>query len=600
MKTPHYSIGIDLGTTNSTLAFVSLKDASSAIHLLDVPQMISATAMEDRKLLPSFLYVPTEAEKESGALRLTENQTGQGLVGHFARSQSADVPTRTIAAAKSWLCNARVDRHQPILPWNAPEGVTKLSPVAATSLYLQHLVNAWNDQQADAPFHQQKVTLTVPASFDASARDLTREAAVKAGFPKDFILLEEPQAALYAWLADRGDRWRKDLKVDDMILVCDVGGGTTDFTLISVQEKDGDLELSRLAVGNHILVGGDNMDLALAFTAQQLFKEKGHELDAWQSVSLWHACRAAKEALLAPGGPGSFPVTILGRSSRVIGGSLSVDLPREVAGQTLADGFFPACQITDRPVKRMVSGFKQLGLPFESDTAITRHLARFLSEHPSEDRADPIRPTRLLFNGGVFKADALRERLLSTVRDWFGDHDAPAVLVGNEDLDYAVARGAAYYGRIKETGGMRIRGGTARAYYIGIETAGLAVPGAERPLHALCVVPHGMEEGTSLRVPGEEIGLVVGEPVHFRFFSSASRTSDTPGQLLTSWREEELEETDALEASLPAAQNAEGGYVPVAIETRITELGILELWCVSAVSDERWKLEFSVREDGAG
>jgi len=594
MNNSLYSIGIDLGTTNSALAYVSLNDDQPHVQLLDIPQMTSATATENRTLLPSFIYCPTDAEKNSGSLLLTGHKKDTGVIGHFARAQSADVPTRTIAAAKSWLCHSRVDRHQPILPWNAPDDVHKLSPVTASALYLHHMVNAWNEQHPEAPFNQQHVTLTVPASFDASARDLTREAAQIAGFPKDFILLEEPQAALYAWLADRGDLWRRDLKVGDLILVCDVGGGTTDFTLIAVQERNGELELSRLAVGNHILVGGDNMDLALAFTAQSLFKAQGHELDAWQSVSLWHACRAAKESLLSPNGPAQHPVTILGRSSRVIGGALSVNLTREHVAQTLSEGFFPACEISDKPVKRAASGFKQLGLPYESDTAITRHLARFLVDHTTDDQT-AVRPTHMLFNGGVFKATALKDRVLNLFSPWFGESNKPAILAGNEDLDYAVARGSAFYGRMKHQGGMRIRGGVARAYYIGIETAGLAVPGAPRPLQALCVVPHGMEEGSSLKVPSEEIGVVVGEPVHFRFFSSATRTTDVPGHMLTSWREDELEESDSLEAELPAAENSDGGYVPVNIETNVTELGTLELWCASTVSDERWKLEFSVR-----
>ncbi len=595
MTTPQYSIGIDLGTTNSALAYVPLNEEQASVQLLNIPQMVTATTVETSPLLPSFAYVPTPEEIASGSLTLTGADAEAAVIGRFARTQSADVPTRTVAAAKSWLCHSRVDRHQPILPWNAPEEVRKLSPVAVSSLYLQHLVGAWNQQFPDAPFDQQQVTLTVPASFDASARELTREAAARAGFPSDFTLLEEPQAGLYAWLGVRGEEWRKDLKIGDRILVCDVGGGTTDFTLIAVEDRDGELELSRVAVGNHILVGGDNMDLALAFAAQALFKEKGHNLDAWQSVSLWHACRAAKEALLSADGPDQCPVTILGRGSRVIGGSISVDLSRELVQQTLVDGFLPACGLDDKPVKRPASGFRQLGLPYESDTAITRHLAHFLREQGGAG-SETGRPTHLLFNGGVFKAAALKQRIHELFADWFPTEGVPAPLIGGEDLDFAVARGAANYGRIKQQGGVRIRGGTARAYYIGIETAGLAVPGAPRPLNALCVVPHGMEEGTSVEVPGQEIGLVVGEPVHFRFFSSTSRLSDEPGRLLTSWTEDELQETDSLEAALPAAENAEGGYVPVRIETRVTELGVLELWCVSTVSDERWKLEFSVRD----
>ncbi len=593
MSGPVYSIGIDLGTTNSALAYAPLNGENPEIRLLDIPQMTTATSVEPSPLLPSFLYLPTDSEREGGTLRLTGDKTS-AVVGRFARTQSAEVPTRTVAAAKSWLCHSRVNRHEAILPWNAPAEVGKVSPVAATALYLRHCVDAWNAAFPEHSFNHQHITLTVPASFDASARELTREAAKEAGFPKEFILLEEPQSALYAWLADRGDRWRKELGVNDLILVCDVGGGTTDFTLIAVQENEGELELSRLAVGNHILVGGDNMDLALAFAAQALFKEQGHDLDAWQSVSLWHACRAAKEALLATDGPERHPVTILGRGSRVIGGSLSAELHRDQVRDVLLNGFLPDCGLDDRPVRRTVSGFKQLGLPYESDTAITRHLARFLSEH-REGAAR--RPTHILFNGGVFKAGVLKERIQEVISGWFPEQGAPVPLSGSEDLDFSVARGAAYYGLIKQMGGMRIRGGTARAYYIGIETAGLAVPGAPRPLHALCVVPHGMEEGTSLRVPADEIGLVVGEPVHFRFFSSACRTGDPAGQLLTAWTEGELEETDSLEAELSAAENADGGYVPVNIETSVTELGVLELWCASAVSDERWKLEFSVRED---
>ncbi|HMO52275.1 MAG TPA: Hsp70 family protein [Kiritimatiellia bacterium] len=596
MKKPIYSIGIDLGTTNCALAAIRLDDDNAACALLDIPQMTSATAREARPLLPSFLYLPTEVECAAGTLSALTLRKTPGVAGHFARAQSAEVPTRTVAAAKSWLCHSRVDRHEAILPWNAPAEVPKISPVEASALYLRHLVEAWNERWPEAPFREQQVTLTVPASFDASARELTREAAALAGFPTDFILLEEPQAALYAWLADRGDHWRRDVKVGDRLLVCDIGGGTTDFTLIGVEERDGELELARLAVGNHILVGGDNMDLALAFAAQALFKEKGHELDAWQSVSLWHACRAAKEALLTPGGPDRHPVTILGRGTKLVGGTVSVDLTRDQVEQVLLDGFLPACALTDGPVKRPASGFKQLGLPYESDPAISRHLARFLSEQGGLEHRD-IRPSHIVFNGGVFKAPALKSRLRDILGAWFPEAGAPEALAGKEDLDFAVARGAAYYGRVKECGGMRIRGGTARAYYIGLETAGLAVPGAPRPLQALCVVPRGMEEGTSLKVPGEEIGLVVGEPVRFRFFSSVQRGDDQPGAVLTAWCEDELEETDSLEAELPAAGASEGGYVPVRIETNITELGVLEIWCASTMSDERWKLEFSVRDE---
>ena len=589
-----YSVGIDLGTTNSVVAYTPLSDAKAQVELLEVPQLTSAATVENRPMLPSFLYLAPEAER--GGCDLPWAAGRDYAVGEMARRQAAAVPTRTVAAAKSWLCNSRVDRTRPILPWNAPEEVAKVSPVEATRRYLEHLAAAWNAAFPDAPIGAQHVTLTVPASFDASARDLTREAARQAGLPEDLVLLEEPQAALYAWLAKVGDGWRRRLKLGDVLLVCDVGGGTTDFTLIRVEEAGGDLQLARVAVGNHILVGGDNMDLALAHAAREAFKEKGIDVDAWQSVSLWHACRLAKEALLSEGGPETHPVTILGRGSRVVGGTVSVELERSQALKTVVDGFLPICELGAVPAKRRASGFRELGLPFEADAAITRHLSQFLAQHAEEGEA-AVRPTHVAYNGGVFKAGALRERLAETFRAWFGAEGAPVPLEGGMDLDFAVARGAAYYGRAKQTGGIRIRGGTARSYYVGIETSGPAIPGAERPLRALCVVPHGMEEGTSAEVPGEEIGLVVGEPAHFRFFGSSVRKTDRPGDVVETWAEGEIEETDSMETALPGSEEGADGYVPVRFESRITELGVLELWCVGTRKDERWKLEFGVRDD---
>jgi hypothetical protein len=364
-----------------------------------------------------------------------------------------------------------------------------------------------------------------------------------------------------------------------------------------------------MAVGNHLLVGGDNMDLALAHHVAGLFAEKGHQLDPWQSVALWHSCRAAKEQLLSSGGPAKHPISVLGRGSKLIGKTVKVDVERDKVARLLVDGFFPHCEVTDKPARQRSSGFQEIGLPFESDTAITRHVAAFLSAHGASGRVAgaersgaPAGPTHVLFNGGVFKAEGLRKRLLDVLAGWFGKKEAPQSLEGKPDLDHAVARGAAYYGWAKEHGGVRIRGGAARSYYVGIETSGLAVPGAARPLRALCVVPHGMEEGTESDIPSSEIGLVVGEPAHFRFFSSPVRKHDKPGDLLTQWPSDEVSETDSLEMTLTATESAERGdgsepYVPVRFQSRITELGMFELWCVSTNSDKRWKLEFSVRED---
>ncbi len=591
-----YVIGIDLGTTNSVLAYAPLGVDAPQVEILPIPQLVAPGTVEARSVLPSFLYLGTPEDAAAGNFDLPWESGRDFVVGELARRQAAEVPMRTVALAKSWLCHSRVDRHQGILPWNAPAEVPKISPVAASRRYLQHLAAAWQAAFPDSPITEQQVVLTVPASFDASARELTREAALSAGLPDNLVLLEEPQAALYAWLADMQDRWRRQLKVGDTLLVCDVGGGTTDFTLIAAAEENGELVLRRLAVGNHTLVGGDNMDLALAHFAAGAFGEKGVKLDPWQSVALWHSCRAAKETLFAADGPQKHPVAVLGRGSRLIGGTVSIELERQAAADLLLEGFFPNCGATDRPKKRGASGFRELGLPFESDTAITRHLAGFLASQ-TDASGQPARPTHVLFNGGVFKSDSLRQRLLDVLGSWYAGGSAPRSLEGNHDLDLAVARGAAWYALAKQGRGVRIRGGTARSYYVGIETAGLAIPGAARPLRALCVVPMGMEEGTEADVPGGEIGLVVGEQGVFRFFSSAVRKQDKPGDLVASWTEDELSETDSLEATLPAAQETADGYVPVKFHSRITELGLFELWCVSTISDERWKLEFSVRED---
>lgn len=595
---PTYVLGIDLGTTNSVLAYAPLQGDRPQIELLPVPQLVAPGTVESRTVLPSFLYLAHEHEAKAGAYDLLKQKKRNFAVGELARRQAAEVPDRTISAAKSWLCYSRVDRHQPILPWNAPPEVPKLSPVTASQRYLEHLVAAWEAAFPDAPATEQHVVLTVPASFDASARELTREAALAAGLPEDLVLLEEPQAAVYAWMTERGERWRRLLKVGNTLLVCDIGGGTTDLTLVGVAEEGGELVLKRIAVGNHLLVGGDNMDLALAHHVAGLFAEKGTTLDPWQSVALWHSCRTAKETLLSPGAPKKHSISVLGRGSKLIGGTVSVSVDRQSVSDFLVDGFFPQCAAQDRASRRRVSGFQEIGLPFESDTGITRHVAEFLQAHGTE-KSGPILPTHVLFNGGVFKAEPLRSRLLEVLGSWAGKNAAaPQVLEGTPDLDHAVAKGAAYYGWTKERGGVRIRGGTARAYYVGIESAGLAIPGAPRPLRALCVVPVGMEEGTETDVPSNEIGLVVGEQAQFRFFSSAVRKQDRPGDLLPSWTAEEISETDPLEATLPADKTIEDTYVPVRFHSKITELGMFELWCVGTQIDRRWKLEFSVREGG--
>ena len=610
-----YILGIDLGTTNSVLAYAPLDAEAPEISVLPIPQLTAPGTVESQTALPSFLYLGTK--DEAGSLDVPWSKKRRYAVGEAARRRGAEVPDRTVVGAKSWLAHSLVDRRQPILPWNAPAEVDRLSPVEATQRYLEHIVAAWTQAFPDAPLAKQQVVLTVPASFDASARELTREAATQAGLPADFILLEEPQAAVYAWLSATGEAWRRTLTVGDMLLVCDVGGGTTDFSLVSVAEESGELVLNRVAVGNHLLVGGDNMDLALAHHVAGLFAEKGVTLDPWQSISLWHSCRQAKETLLAPDGPETTPVAVLGRGSKLIGGTVKVEVQRDSVRALLLEGFLPDVPLTAKPQSSRQSGFQDIGLPYEADPAITKHLASFLARQGSD--GEPAQPTRVLFNGGVFKSEPFAQRLLDVVGGWFGElrdegsevtgrkakplNPQPSTLVSqlstlaSTDLDHAVARGAAFYGWSKQHRGVRIRGGTARSYYVGVETSGLAIPGAPRPLRAVCVVPFGMEEGTEVDVPGAEVGLIVGEPAHFRFFSSSVRKEDKPGDVISHWTEEEISETDSMESTLQRSKDDPEGHVPVRFQSRITELGVMELWCVSARDDRKWKLEFSVRED---
>ena len=590
-----FAVGIDLGTTNSVISYIPLEAEVPKAQLILVPQLVAQSTVEELTGLPSFLYLAPDFEAKANADSLPWKEDTGCVSGEWARRKSAEVPDRTVGAAKSWLCYSKVDRHEPILPWNAPEEVEKVSPVTASARFLRHLVEAWNQACPDAPLEEQNVTLTVPASFDASARDLTREAAMVAGLPSDLTLLEEPQAALYAWLEEQGDAWRESLKVGDRILVCDVGGGTTDLTLIQVDQQEGDLELTRASVGRHLLVGGDNMDLALAYHASTEFQSKGMDLDPWQSVSLWHSCRSAKESLLGDTAPDQFTITVKKRGSKLIGGTESIQLSGQSAVDLLLEGFFPKCELSEVPQAAVASGFQELGLPYEADTAITRHVAAFLNRQMTEG-SDTQLPTHILFNGGVFKADALRTRMLETIKSW-APNARLEELQGDRDLDHAVSRGAAYYGWTKVKGGVRIRGGTARSYYIGIESAGLAIPGAPRPLHALCVVPFGIEEGTDVEVPSREIGLVVGQPARFRFFSSVDRPSDAAGQLIDRWDGEELVETDSLETTLKAESLNDDTFLPVRFHSKVTELGVLELWCQSVKTPDKWKLEFNVREE---
>jgi molecular chaperone DnaK (HSP70) len=599
-----YVIGIDLGTTNCALAFApqggDAREQPPTVALFDVPQLVNPGEVRDEPLLPSFLYLPGPADFPAGSIALPWDDSPQYVAGSLAQKRGAEVANRLVASAKSWLSHAGVDRTAPILPSNAPEGVARISPLEASRQYLDHLREAWDSKMPDAPFAQQQVLVTVPASFDAVARELTLKAAEQAGY-KNLLLLEEPQAAFYAWI-ERHPDWRERVAVGDLILVVDIGGGTTDFTLIAVTEQAGELALERVAVGEHILLGGDNIDLALARHLEQQLAAKGTKLDAMQLHALWQQCRLAKERLLAAENKKrEEPVTILGRGTGLVGGTIKTKLAAEDVERILDEGFLPAVSSHDMPQRRKM-GLAEIGLPYAADAAITRHLARFLRQQAAQAEHGSVRrgasglaaPTHVLFNGGVLRAGVVRKRILDVLNGWLKEEGlGPAVPLTGEDLMHAVARGAAYYGLARTGRGVRIRGGVPRTYYVGIESSMPAVPGMRTPLKALTVAPFGMEEGTSADLRGREFGLIVGEPAEFRFFQSAVRKNDAAGTLLDDTGEE-LEELSPVEVTL-AADGEAGQFVPVTLETVVTETGMLQLWSV-ARDGRRWKLEFNVRE----
>ncbi|EOX4914859.1 Hsp70 family protein [Vibrio alginolyticus] len=627
-QTPKFSVGIDLGTTHCVMSFVDTHDEDARVEVMPIPQLTAPGTVETRSQLGSFLYQPHEHEMNPQSRVLPWSSEPKALVGAIARNLGSKTPIRLVASAKSWLCHAGVNRRDAFLPAGSPEEVEKVSPLRATELYLEHLKDAWNHANPNHNLADQDVTITVPASFDPAARDLTAEAARNVGFVH-LTLLEEPQAALYNWIDNSNDKWRDEVEVGDIVLVVDIGGGTTDLSLVEVTEDDGNLTLNRIAVGEHILLGGDNMDLALAYRLKMKLAQEGKELQPWQVQAMTHACRDAKEALLNDSELQSVPIVVPSRGSKLLGATLKTELTQEEVQQTLVDGFFPQVAITDHPVQRNRGALTQMGLPYAQDAGITRHIAAFLSKQanalsasgngaeaaaqdfnpfanmpgmPGADAAQPadfIKPTAILFNGGVLKSKLLATRLEDTINEWLIEADAEMAkrLIG-VDLDLAVASGAAYYGSVRRGQGVRIRGGIASAYYVGIESAMPAIPGMAPPMEALCVAPFGMEEGSSVDVPSQEFGLIIGQPVNFQFFGSTVRRDDLAGTHLDYWAPEELEELPEIQVTLPVSEGRrEGEVVPVTLASRVTELGTLYLEAIAADNGQKWHVEFDVRED---
>ncbi|EKO3810031.1 Hsp70 family protein [Vibrio harveyi] len=626
-QTPKFSVGIDLGTTHCVMSFVDTHDEDARVEVMPIPQLTAPGTVETRSQLGSFLYQPHEHEMNPQSRVLPWSSEPKALVGAIARNLGSKTPIRLVASAKSWLCHAGVNRRDAFLPAGSPEEVEKVSPLRATELYLEHLKDAWNHANPNHNLADQDVTITVPASFDPAARDLTAEAARNVGFVH-LTLLEEPQAALYNWIDNSNDKWRDEVEVGDIVLVVDIGGGTTDLSLVEVTEDDGNLTLNRIAVGEHILLGGDNMDLALAYRLKMKLAQEGKELQPWQVQAMTHACRDAKEALLNDSELQSVPIVVPSRGSKLLGATLKTELTQEEVQQTLVDGFFPQVAITDHPVQRNRGALTQMGLPYAQDAGITRHIAAFLSKQanalsasgngaeaaqdfnpfanmpgmPGADTAqsaDFIKPTAILFNGGVLKSKLLATRLEDTINEWLIEADAEmAKRLTGVDLDLAVASGAAYYGSVRRGQGVRIRGGIASAYYVGIESAMPAIPGMAPPMEALCVAPFGMEEGSSVDVPSQEFGLIIGQPVNFQFFGSTVRRDDLAGTHLDYWAPEELEELPEIQVTLPVSEGRrEGEVVPVTLASRVTELGTLYLEAIAADNGQKWHVEFDVRED---
>jgi len=598
---PRYLIGIDLGTTNSALAFIDLqrkiRHEPPEIQTFAIPQLVASGDLGDRPLLPSFLYLPGQHDLHPGAAALPWNKDRDYIVGEFARNHGSRVPGRLVTSAKSWLCHAGVDRKAALLPWSAPPDVARISPVEVSVRSLRHMVESWNYVMAadrpDDQLEKQVIVLTVPASFDDVARNLTVEAARQAGL-ENLTLLEEPQAAFYCWLAKHSTTEAVELKPDSLCLVVDVGGGTSDFSLIQAVAQQGELGFVRQAVGDHLLLGGDNMDLALAKAVEGKLPAAGR-LDAAQYGMLTQGCRLAKETLLGADPPASTTVTVFGRGRQVVGTALHATLTGDEVRKALFDGFFPIVERDSEPQQGARTGLHEMGLPYVNDPAITRHLAAFLKKQALPSSATTA-PQAILFNGGVFQPAALRERLVDVMRHWFDTTQHPwrPLVLTNPSLDLAVAWGAAYFGWLRHTGGRRIGGGIARSYYIAVE-GGLKSSADGQAVTLLCMVPRRLEEGQEISLTKPELELALGQPVSFPLYTSTVRGDDHAGDVLRV-APDQLRRLPALHTILRGGKRSGAKNVPVNLAARCTEIGTLELWCVAREGGNRWRLEFNVRD----
>ena len=597
-----YMIGVDLGTTNSVVAYVDKGGEPSDIRVFQVPQLVAAGEVRALPTLPSFLWFPDEQDLSAGRLRLPWDERPSAVVGVLAREEGALVPGRQVSSAKSWLCHGAVDRRARILPWEAEPPEPMVSPVEASARYLTHLREAWNHTavatgNAGVRFENQEIVLAVPASFDEEARELTLEAAQQAGVEK-LTLLEEPLAAFYAWIATHRNLLERELQDGELVLVCDVGGGTTDFSLIRVRVASGEVQFERTAIGDHLLLGGDNLDLALERRVEE--KLNNPKLSLRQRYALRRACCAVKERLLSDPSQERLPVSVLGSGRAVVGRLLSAELTRDEVVEVLTSGFSPLTAANDLPTHDKRVGLRELGLPYASEPAITKHLAAFLTQAASAAKPDPpsadrppgsqmARPDAILFNGGFFAPSIARERIVEAVAGWFS-HESngwrPKPLI-NEAPESAVATGAAYYGPVRRGGGMRIKAGSARTYYIGVQS--------DHRLQAVCVLPSGIDEGTSLPLANREFAVLTNRPVSFTLYSSTTR-HDEHGEVVD-FDEEQFHRHAPLVTQLRYGKKSRQIELDVHLQASFTEVGTLELWCESLKTQHRWRLQFELRGD---
>jgi len=603
-----YIVGIDLGTTNSAVTFVDTNKEPWQVQVFSLPQLVALGEVEQRETLPSFHFQAAPGEESEGGFRLPwSNKSANAnepnhAVGMFARDRGVSTPSRLIASAKSWLCHSGVDRTAPLLPWQGAADVDKLSPVDVSSRYLAHIREAWDAKFKRHPLSEQDIVLTLPASFDEVARELTVEAAAQAGLRR-VVLIEEPQAAFYSWVYRHTDDWETLVEPGQKILVCDIGGGTSDFTLIRVRaaggkdaegkSNDNTVQFHRVAVGEHLILGGDNLDLALATHVEKKLTNDG-KLEPRQWDVLVRTCRGAKETLLGENAPDEVTINLPGSGSKLIGGGVRATLTREEAHRVLVDGFFPEVELDAQPTGR-VSGFQEFGLPYASDPGITRYLASFLSSHRHvamedavEGEHDPARPDIVLFNGGVLESTSVRERLIETITNWFRSENdsnwSPQVLE-NDRLDLSVAQGASYYGMVRRGVGVRIAASLARTYYIGVES---------EPPSAVCLMPGNAEPGETVDLESPAFELMVSEPVEFPLFISSTRLTDQPGEVIPIDLEQ-MRTLPPIRTVLKTRSKNERGLLEVGLHAKLTEIGTIDLWCAETVGERSWRLQFDVR-----